>query len=155
MQKLICISGINVGEEFELKEGEISLGRSMDNDICIVDTQSSRYHCKIYCNESHLTVEDLNSTNGLFLNNLRVAGKIEMSVGDLITIGNTTYQLYDCNNCPTDLDTTAKALLNSNTKISEDLLRQTTLQITKTSTIPKATREQLQSGDTLKFFRDR
>ena len=151
MYKLICISGINLGDEQELHEGETSMGRSMQNDICILDTKSSRYHAKLTCNSGNIELEDLNSTNGILVNNTAVAGKILLTAGDLICIGNTTYQMFSPNDTSVDMTNTANALLGAPSKENKELLEKTTFQITKTVTIAK-TDISLSESSHLSFF---
>ena len=151
MQKLICISGLSLGDEYELTDGISTMGRSMQNDICILDTESSRYHCKIANNSGTLTLEDLNSTNGISVNNKSVAGVIELTPGDLIKIGNTAYQVYDPHSTTTDISQASRALLNG-AESPDDLLEKTTMQITKTVTIPKVKGEKNKRA--LSFFKD-
>ena len=100
MFKLLCIDGIAVGEELSLNSGETTFGRNDDNDICVLDSEVSRNHCKIYLSGGVVTVNDLNSRNGFFVNEVRHRDCYNIKVGDLLRLGNTTYMLYDDENPP-------------------------------------------------------
>ena len=94
MLKLLCVSGIDIGNEYELSDGIYILGRKHDCDIVIIDSEASRQHCKIVSQNDSVTLHDLNSTNGLFLNGTAVDVSALISNGDIISFGNTKLQLY-------------------------------------------------------------
>jgi len=50
-------------------------------------------HARVFDYEGVTYLEDLNSTNGTFLNDTKVSGTAPLHVGDLIQIGNTTLEL--------------------------------------------------------------
>ena len=70
-----------VGERVELT-GDTSVGRSSDCDLVVSDGQPSRQHAKITVEGGAVFVEDLNSTNGTFVNGTRIAEKLQLSDGD-------------------------------------------------------------------------
>ncbi len=65
---LIAEAGPDRGREITVPEGEISLGRSSQNDVCLVDPILSRHHCRISFHGGVLSVEDLDSANGTLVN---------------------------------------------------------------------------------------
>ena len=71
------------GEQIELT-GDTSVGRSDDSDLVLGEGQPSRQHAKITIENSAVYIEDLNSTNGTFLNGAKLSGKHELSDGDEI-----------------------------------------------------------------------
>ena len=78
-------------EDSELKEvplgtRPVTIGRAPDNDIPIDNLAVSNYHARVYVEAGSLVVEDLNSLNGLFLNDLRVE-RAMLKDGDSILIG--------------------------------------------------------------------
>ncbi len=95
MAKLVCINGAKKGEEYPLPEsGEISIGRSNKSDICVLDKKSSRNHCKVIVEGDVIKVEDLNSTNGIGINDLFIQGDSQtLEIGDRLSIGQTVYLL--------------------------------------------------------------
>lgn len=68
----------------------ITIGRSHDNDIRINDPYVGRHHCQIVQhNNGSVTVVDMNSTNGTFVNGRRIFGEVKLQPYDSITIGTT------------------------------------------------------------------
>ena len=76
-----------------LKPGSTTLGRSPENDIALNSGQVSRRHARIDCGEGVCTVEDLQSSNGTFVNGKRVTRSI-LTPGDRLRLGDIelTYQ---------------------------------------------------------------
>jgi hypothetical protein len=66
--------------------GRIIVGRSPDNEIYIKSKFVSRHHMQLICDAKGCVVEDLNSTNGVFIGEAQVK-KRELSSGDVITLG--------------------------------------------------------------------
>ncbi len=90
MAKLVCLHGINKGDQFEMKEGDITIGRSPDCDIVLYDRKVSRHHCTLHPRGKYYVVEDMNSTHGTFLNNDRINAKENFREGDKLRLGQTT-----------------------------------------------------------------
>jgi hypothetical protein len=72
--------------EHTLQAGRVVIGRSPDNEIYIKSKFVSRHHAQIVCDESGCTIEDLNSTNGVFVREQRVQ-KYKLHDGDIISLG--------------------------------------------------------------------
>jgi len=136
MAKLICLSGMNKGEEYELSPGDNSIGRSEKNKICVFDRKASRHHCKVILDGGQMFVEDLNSTNGLRLNNNFITGKHPLKTGDHIRLGQTVFLVSDRSVKQQDEDISESALLKKQQKY-ENLLQQTAFQVTKTTALRK------------------
>ncbi len=66
--------------------GRIIVGRSPDNEIYIKSKFVSRHHAQITSDEFGCTIEDLNSTNGIFVDDQRVK-KYQMQTGDSVAVG--------------------------------------------------------------------
>ena len=78
---------------FELpKQRVITVGRSHSADLVINQPEVSRRHCLIKRHESGLKIVDLNSRNGLTINNKKVTEK-SLCNGDLIDLGKV-YLIY-------------------------------------------------------------
>ncbi len=75
--------------EFTLKTGTTKLGRNLDNGIPIPDISASRIHAEIeYTPHAEtLTIRDLNSTNGTYVNHHRITHTTDLRTGDSIRIG--------------------------------------------------------------------
>ncbi len=89
---LIAEAGPDRGREITVPEGEISLGRSSQNDVCLVDPILSRHHCRISFHGGVLSVEDLDSANGTLVNGNEVK-TAELHDGDTVTIGDTVLRV--------------------------------------------------------------
>jgi diguanylate cyclase (GGDEF)-like protein len=74
--------------DYTLKPGRNTLGREAKNDIVIYDDAASRYHAEIYFDEkkNKITIQDLKSTNGTFVNGRRVHHQI-LQHEDQIRVG--------------------------------------------------------------------
>lgn len=72
-------------KEFKTENDFISIGRKAENDIVLDNQTVSGKHCKIYRAGDSYFIEDLNSTNGTFINSKRII-KSGLKNGDVITI---------------------------------------------------------------------
>jgi len=73
-----------------LTQGVTSIGRKIDNTIVLPDDKVSRHHAVINRDQAGLyLVEDLQSTNGTFLNGTRLKMPSMVEAGDLLKIGDT------------------------------------------------------------------
>ena len=73
-------------KEVPLGTRPVTIGRAPDNDIQIDNLAVSNYHARVYVEAGSLVVEDLNSLNGSFLNDIRVE-RAMLKDGDEILIG--------------------------------------------------------------------
>jgi pSer/pThr/pTyr-binding forkhead associated (FHA) protein len=83
--------GLDPGEHFDLFGG-LTVGRSAEADIRIEDRYASAIHARIYSRGASYYVEDMNSTNGTFLNGEMLNGEAELSDLDEIKIGDTEFR---------------------------------------------------------------
>jgi two-component system, cell cycle response regulator len=83
---LVRIDATNSGQVHTLAGSVFSLGRHPDNAVCIDDQGLSRYHAKITMHSDRHWIEDLNSSNGTYLNGRRVTS-CELANGDTIQLG--------------------------------------------------------------------
>lgn len=67
---------------------QLKIGRSGGNDLVLLDEKASREHALVSFNEGRYVIEDLDSTNGVCVNDRRIQ-KIILKPGDRITIGDT------------------------------------------------------------------
>lgn len=72
--------------EFELSERPITIGRSPEADVVILDEKASRIHCGIRLWDGEFYVKDLKSRNGTFVNDQRV-DVAKLKSGDRIRVG--------------------------------------------------------------------
>jgi hypothetical protein len=82
---LLATEGRTVGER-ELKPGRLVIGRTPDNDLQIDSKFISRHHCHIVTQADSCLIEDLNSTNGIYVQSKRVR-RYNLNDGDVVQIG--------------------------------------------------------------------
>lgn len=73
----------------ETEKEVITIGRNVKNDIQIDNLSVSKQHAKIVKHQGKYLLEDLNSTNGTYLNEKKIS-KEKLSNNDVITIGKHT-----------------------------------------------------------------
>lgn len=82
---LTFIQGARLGQICELNKELMIVGRSPDSDFWIEDTSISRRHFKLHLEDNEVSLEDLGSTNGTYVNGKRVKETI-LHDGDKIQI---------------------------------------------------------------------
>jgi general secretion pathway protein A len=82
---LVATDGRTV-EERMLRVGRIIVGRTPDNDLQIDSRFVSRHHCQIVTTMHSSVIEDLNSTNGIYVKSKRVR-RHYLNDGDVVVIG--------------------------------------------------------------------
>lgn len=89
MAKLIIQEGYRATGEFIIPEGESIIGRHPDCALRLTkDDGISREHCKLTRNNNIVTLEDLSSRNGTFVNSMPVQVPLDLKHQDTIQIGN-------------------------------------------------------------------
>src|SRR5271165_908454 len=89
--RLEVVAGRAIGMSI-LLDDELLIGRHADGAGRLADDDEiSRSHARISLDRSGFcAIEDLGSTNGTFVNGLRISGPQTLSVGDTIEVGGTT-----------------------------------------------------------------
>ncbi len=82
---LLASDGKTVVER-ELKPGRLVIGRTPDNDLQIDSKFISRHHCQIVTQADACLIEDLNSTNGIYVQSKRVR-RYNLNDGDVVQVG--------------------------------------------------------------------
>jgi predicted component of type VI protein secretion system len=88
-------NGNNHGKTLTLRGPEAVLGRAHGSAVRIPSGDVSRKHCRLCITANKVTLEDLNSLNGTYLNARRIEGIREVRSGDRIRVGPVTF-LVDC-----------------------------------------------------------
>ncbi|MFC1708444.1 FHA domain-containing protein [Candidatus Omnitrophota bacterium] len=88
---VFVVSGPLKGHKYIIKsDSKILIGRSSDANIRIgYDDFCSRQHAMLYWDKETCFIEDLNSTNGTFVNSERVSTRKGLKKGDIIGLGKT------------------------------------------------------------------
>ncbi|HTL50967.1 MAG TPA: ATP-binding protein [Planctomycetota bacterium] len=90
MDELIFISGRQRGKRIALNRKQpMSMGRNRSNDLPVEDEAASRHHAQVTWKSDQFIVEDLNSSNGTYLNDERVTQPMPIRHGDRLAIGDT------------------------------------------------------------------
>ena len=80
-------------QEFCIDKTTLSIGRDANCDVVLDKGYPSRTHAKITFKDNTLFLEDLNSTNGTFINNQKVFKVTPIVPGDLIKFGSVEFLL--------------------------------------------------------------
>ena len=83
---LVVIRGPNAGSRFLLDRDTTTIGRHPESHIFLDDVTVSRRHAEIRRQGSDLTVDDLGSLNGTYVNGERVEGRL-LTTGDELQVG--------------------------------------------------------------------
>jgi len=84
------ISGVQ--EPMIYLSGTILIGRDADCDIQITDASVSIRHARISVEDRQIVIEDIGSTNGTFINDSKLEGRVEIKRGDIIRIGMASFR---------------------------------------------------------------
>jgi type II secretory pathway predicted ATPase ExeA len=90
---MVAVNG-QTTDERELGPGRFIIGRTPDNDLQIDSKYISRHHCQIITTPHASVIEDLNSTNGIYVRGKRVR-RIVLNDGDVIQIGQHEIMYFD------------------------------------------------------------
>jgi general secretion pathway protein A len=82
---LVSTEGRTV-RELPLRVGRVIVGRTTDNDLQIDSRFVSRHHCQLIVSAQACVIEDLNSTNGIYVKSKRVRRQ-HLNDGDVVVIG--------------------------------------------------------------------
>ena len=80
-------------ERILIESIEISIGRSRSSRLKLDDEFASSNHAVLRREDGKVTLEDLGSTNGTFLNETPVTSRVALKHGDTIRIGKTTIKI--------------------------------------------------------------
>ncbi|MBN1522762.1 MAG: FHA domain-containing protein [Candidatus Aureabacteria bacterium] len=86
---LRVLKEFDADEVYEISRSEVTIGRDNENQIIVLDDLVSRRHARISYDGESYWVEDLNSTNGTYLNSMPV-DRSPLKSGDKINIGKAT-----------------------------------------------------------------
>lgn len=88
---LTITEGKDVGQSFEFDQPEVTIGRTADNDVVLSDAGVSRAHVRIRLDAGNLSVEDLGSSNGTYVNKRKITGETPVSDGDEVKVGGVLF----------------------------------------------------------------
>ena len=94
--ELVFLAGPLKDRRFEISSAALRIGRSSSNDVQIPDEELSRNHCMIEVSaDGALTIADLASANGTFVNGVNIEGETKpLKPGDEVSIGISVFALF-------------------------------------------------------------
>ena len=92
------VNKLGIPKDIELTGEPLSIGRSREADIPLLDDKVSRVHCGIRLSDGEFYLKDLKSRNGVFVNGQRVEDTAKLKVGDRIQVGSTVFVLESATN---------------------------------------------------------
>ena len=94
MAKLVILNQGMTGRIFDLNVERTTVGRVEDNTFQIADGSVSSHHAEILLHGSEILIRDLNSTNGSFINNEKIAEAI-LKPGQTLRFGQVELKIDD------------------------------------------------------------
>jgi pSer/pThr/pTyr-binding forkhead associated (FHA) protein len=89
--QLVVASGNRSGLAIPIRGERFVIGRADDCHLKPRSELISRYHCEIIVKDGTVVVHDLESKNGVFVNDGRVAGSAELKNGDKLSMGSLEF----------------------------------------------------------------
>ncbi|HZN96082.1 MAG TPA: GGDEF domain-containing protein [Myxococcales bacterium] len=89
---LVVIYGLDLGRKYDLNRAETVIGRSSKADIQVDQESISRSHAKLSNSGGQISIRDMGSTNGTFVNDEMVQSDFQLRNGDLVKIGRTIFK---------------------------------------------------------------
>lgn len=102
MWRLLIIGGVQQGRALRLKTGINRIGRSTENHFQIPDPSVSSVHCEVSLSDVGITVRDLNSTNGTYIEGTAIT-EAALDPGQILQVGNIELRLEELAD-PQDLE---------------------------------------------------
>jgi FHA domain len=90
--RLVVVKSLDLeeGEDYELNSAQLTLGRGGQNDIPLAkDEYVSARHVRFEPRQDGVWVQDLGSTNGTYLNGVRLERPRRLTNGDVVRVGDT------------------------------------------------------------------
>jgi pSer/pThr/pTyr-binding forkhead associated (FHA) protein len=91
--RLVITSGPKEGLELPLGKEPLTIGRSSESGLVIRDDYTSTHHARLMLWSEDWVIQDLDSTNGTFLNGTRVTLPTPVPLNTPVRIGTTSFEL--------------------------------------------------------------
>ncbi len=92
-QKLVITAGAREGLEIPLDSDKLTIGRSAQSGLVIRDEYTSTNHARLQLWNGDWVIQDLNSTNGTFVDNQRVSVPTPVPLFVPVSVGSTIFEL--------------------------------------------------------------
>ncbi len=87
---VVASPALGDGDEFSLDSHPLTIGRAQNNDVPLPDDEyASGRHARFEPRRDGIWVEDIGSTNGTFVNGIRLTRERKLTPGDVVRIGET------------------------------------------------------------------
>ena len=93
MARLYIAQGPGAGRTIPTTEGGVVVGRQRDAQVMLDTAAVSRRHARISWEGDLIFVEDLGSSNGTFINDIRISARTQLRPGDTLRIGTSLFRL--------------------------------------------------------------
>ncbi len=80
------------GQRVDVETG-VTIGRGSDCDLSLQDTYLSSRHARVDNDDGDLSIEDLGSTNGTYVNQELVRGRVHLERGDVVQVGGVLFEV--------------------------------------------------------------
>jgi pSer/pThr/pTyr-binding forkhead associated (FHA) protein len=80
------------GERIDVDRA-VTIGRGADCDLSLSDTFLSSRHARLANDQGDLSIEDLGSTNGTYVNQELVDGRVHLERGDIVQVGGVLFEV--------------------------------------------------------------
>ena len=91
--KLVIVAGDRTGHSISLDRRELTIGRAEDSALIVDDEFASTHHAKLVLINNDWLIQDLNSTNGTFLDGSRVGTPAVVKLNTPVRVGKTVFEL--------------------------------------------------------------
>jgi len=92
-RELLVTEADGAPRTFPMTAEPLQIGRADSCEVILQDTYASQMHARVYPKDGEWFVEDLGSTNGTYLNRVKVSQPSPIGAGDEIRIGKTTLEV--------------------------------------------------------------
>ncbi|MEO8094803.1 MAG: FHA domain-containing protein [Pseudolysinimonas sp.] len=92
-KRLVIVSGAKEGLEMDLPAEQLTIGRSSESGLVIRDDYTSTHHARLLLWNDGWVVQDLDSTNGTYLDGVRVIVPTHVPLNTPVKIGTTSFEL--------------------------------------------------------------
>jgi hypothetical protein len=91
--RLVITSGPKAGVEIPLGSEPLTIGRSSESGLQILDDYTSTHHARLLLWNDEWVIQDLDSTNGTFLDGKKVTIPTQVPMNTPVKVGATTFEL--------------------------------------------------------------
>jgi pSer/pThr/pTyr-binding forkhead associated (FHA) protein len=119
--RLVSYSGGKIDLAFPIQDPRVTIGREADNLIQLPHEKVSKHHALILPAGEGWVIEDLHSTNGVFVNGKRLE-RLQLKDGDRVKLG--PYEFYFETNVPSE-DWVPSHIIDMSSEIHKHTIRKT------------------------------